>query len=238
MNTNRRSFLSRLGAGTSAALASAAGMTRSEGAAADSAALKLARLEHEKHIRELHRKFELALEGGHSEELIGLFAENAEVVFNGGVFRGREQGLTRLFRDRMPVGKTGRRLEQAPGFELTAEQHQDVVDVAADLATATGAFAYSIQVGVPFETESSLAAMARLQGEGVRNWWEGGVYRVSYQNDSTAGWKIRRLEFRTLSRADWRQGKRYAQSIEVAGFIDRYPLDPLGPDELIQSIHA
>jgi hypothetical protein len=69
-------------------------------------------------------------------------------------------------------------MEPAPGFELAADQQRDSVEVSADLQSAMAAFTYSIKVGMPFETESSLAAMARLHGEGVQTWWEGGVYLV------------------------------------------------------------
>jgi hypothetical protein len=123
-------------------------------------------------------------------------------------------------------------MEQAPGFELTADEQQDRVDVSADRRAATAAFPYSIQVGIPFETESSLAAMARLHGEGVRTWWEGGVYRIEYRKDGEGSWKISRLEYDTLSRADWRPGRSYAQPISVARLSTRFPADQQGPDEL------
>jgi hypothetical protein len=87
---------------------------------------------------------------------------------------------------------------------------------------------------MPFETESSLASMARLHGEGVRTWWEGGVYKVSYHKDAVGGrWKISRLEYDTLSRADYRSGRTYARPISVARFATRFPEDQQGPDDLV-----
>src|SRR5262245_64031442 len=142
---------------------------------------------------------------------IGTFAGDAEVVFNGGVFRSRSHGVSRLYRDRFPAGKTGRRMEPAPGFELTADQQHDSVEVSPDLRSAKAVFPYSIQVGLPFETDTSLAAMARLHGEGVRTWWEGGVYRVNYRKDVAGDWQISRLEYETLSRAEYRSGTSYGQ---------------------------
>jgi hypothetical protein len=135
------------------------------------------------------------MDNGLHEEVIDMFSDDAEVVFNGGVFKGRSRGVSRLYRDRFPVGKTGRRMEPAPGFELTAAQQLDNVEVSPDLRSAKALFPYSIQVGVSFETESSLAAMARLHGEGVRTWWEGGVYRVNYRRDESGHWKISRLAY-------------------------------------------
>jgi hypothetical protein len=141
--------------------------------------------------------------------------------------------VTRLYRERFAAGKTGGSMPAAPGFEVEAELQQESIMVAADRRTATAVFPYSIQVGVPIETESSLAAMARLHGEGVRTWWEGGLYRVSYRKDAAGKWKIGRLEYDTLSRADYRTGKRYAQPITVARFERRFPDDAQGPDALV-----
>jgi hypothetical protein len=232
---SRRSFIWRLGAGASAAVASAASMAKGKTVAPDahSAAQRVAMLEAEQALRQLHRAFEQAMDKGLQEEVIAMFADDAEVVFNGGVFSQRNQGVSRLYRERFPSGKTGTRMEPAPGFELAADQQRDSVEVAADLLSAKAEFCYSIRVGMPFETESSLAAMARLHGEGVRTWWEGGVYRIAYRKDAAGSWKIRRLEYDTLSRADYRPGKRYAQPISVARLAVRFPEDRHGPDNLV-----
>jgi hypothetical protein len=228
---SRRSFIWKLGAGASAAVAAVA--AGKPAAAIDDPAVRAAMLEEELKLRRLHQLFGQALDKGRHEEVISMFADDAEVLFNGGVFSGRERGVARLYRDRFAAGKSGGRIEPAPGFELAADQQQDVVRVAQDLRSAAAVFPYSIQVGVPFETESSLAAMARLHGEGVRTWWEGGLYRIAYRNDATGKWQISRLEYDTQTRADWRSGKRHAQPIEVARFTARFPQDLHGPDSLV-----
>jgi carotenoid cleavage dioxygenase len=235
-NRSRRAFIGKLGA-VSTALAATAGAVVAatpgrETPIAGDPSLRAALLEEEKALRRLHQTFEQAMDKGLHEDVIAMFADDAQVVFAGGVFDQREHGVTRLYRERFPAGKTGRRMEQAPGFELAAEEQQDSVDVAPDRVSATAVFPYSIQVGMPFETESSLAAMARLHGEGVRTWWEGGVYRIAYRKDAAGAWKISRLAYDTLSRADWRTEKRYAQPIFVAPLSTRFPVDPQGPDDL------
>lgn len=230
---NRRSFIWKLGAGGAAALASTAGMAKADAPQPDGAALRAALLEEEMALRQLHRAFEQAMDSGRYGEVIGMFAEDAEVLFNGGLFR-RTSGVSRLYGEHFRACRTGGRMEPAPGFELSAEQHRDSVEVAADRLSAKAALTYSIRVGMPFETESSLASMARLQGEGVRTWWEGGVYDITYRRTAVDGhWKISRLEYQALSRADWRAGRSYAQPITASHFAARFPEDRQGPDALV-----
>lgn len=232
-NILRRSFIWKFGAGASAALVPSLSMAKAERSTTDNPVLRAALLEEEKALRKFHQAFEQAMDKGLHEEVIGMFAGDAEVVFNGGVFKSRSRGVSRLYRDHFPERKTGRTMEPAPGFALTAGQQRDSVEVSPDLRSAKAVFPYSIQVGMPFETETSLAAMARLHGEGVRTWWEGGVYRVNYRKDEAGHWKISRLEYDTLSRADYRPGKSYAQPISVPRFATRFPADQQGPDDLV-----
>ena len=244
-DNSRRSFVWKMGAGVSAALtpaallpaASAAQPVTTEdpaSALASELALRAALLEEEKAIRQLHQAFEQAQDKERHDDVIGMFAEDAEVIFNNGVFRTRGLGVSRFYRERFRAGKSGRRMEPAPGFELTADQQQESVQVSPDRLTASAVFPYSLQVGTPFESENSLASMARLHGEGVRTWWEGGAYHVTYRKDVTDGrWTISRLEYRTLARADYRPGRTYATPLAVAPLTSRFPGDQLGPDELV-----
>src|SRR6476659_1105846 len=153
-DTSRRSFIWKMGAGATAALAPiagmAAGMAKGEAGTTDNPALRAALLEEEKALRKIHQAFEQAMDKRLHEEVIGMFSEDAEVVFNGGVFKNRSHGVSRLYRDRFPAGKTGRRMEPAPGFELTADQQRESVEVSPDLRSAKAVFPYSIQVGMPF----------------------------------------------------------------------------------------
>ena len=228
-DNSRRSFVRKMGAGVSAALVPATVPAVGAGDAsrtADDPASELA-------LRQLHQKFERAQDEERHDDVIGMFAEDAEVVFNGGVFRRCDQGVSRLYRERFRAGKIGRRMEPAPGFELAADQQQDSVHVSPDRRSAHAVFPYSIQVGVPFESETCLADMARLHGEGVRTWWEGGAYHVTYRKNVDGRWMISRLEYRTLARADYRPGRTYAAPLAVAPLTTRFPGDPLGPDELV-----
>jgi len=230
----RRSFFWKMGAGVSGALASTTVMGSSATDDADGLSLQVAMLEEEKALRRLHQTFVQAMDQGLFEDVIEKFSDDAEVVFNGGVFRNRSQGVSRLFRDRFRAGKTGKTMEPAPGHEIGVDGQQDKVTVSSDCLSATAIFPYSIRVGVPIESDTSLASMARLHGDGVRTWWEGGNYRVAYEKDAVEGrWRIRRLEYDTLSRADYRPGRTCAGPISVAPIAACYPEDPQGPDRLV-----
>jgi hypothetical protein len=57
---------------------------------------------------------------------------------------------------------------------------------------------------------------------------------VAYRRDVADGrWQISRLEYKTLSRADYRAGRSWAGPISVAPFATRFPEDPQGPDSLV-----
>ena len=233
-NGNRRSFLWKAGAAVSAGLAAAVpGMAKSN-TDEQQLKLRLARLEDENAIRKLHGTYENLLDSGRYRDVAGLFTENAEVIFNGGIYRGKDRGVSRLYRDHFSAGMTGRTMEPAPGYQIDAEQQQDVIDVSEDGRTAKARFPYSFQVGTLIQDDSVLAQMARLQGEGIRKWWEGGVYDINYVKDTRGGsWKITRLEHRVLARADYRPGSSHAKPISVAPFNKVYPEEATGPDRLI-----
>lgn len=229
--SNRRSFLQKLGFGVSTALGSSAALAKP--ANDNTASLQLARMEAEKALHVLHQQYEQAMDHAQMDAVLALFASDAEVVFNGGVFRGREQGISRLYRQHFAQGNSGKRMEVAPGFALTAEQQQQKLEIAHDMRSASAVLPYSIQVGKPMDETSSHVSMARSQGEGVRTWWEGGLYEISYvKHAETGAWMISRLVYNTLSRADYRAGRSYAKAITVAPFAVRFAQDGMGPDSL------
>lgn len=237
----RRSFIWKAGAAVTAVLATAApalsmsksGKDKGLEGKVNSLTGKLESLEEEKKIRQLHQTFEALLDSGRYEDTVELFATDAEIKYNGGIFRGKEKGVKRLMCENFGTGKTGKKIASAPGFEVKEELLKDNVVVSADRKTAKASFSYSIQVGAPIISDSVLISMARLQGDGVMKWWEGGVYNVSYIKDAKAGtWKIKNLEYQTLSKADYKPGRSYAKSIDLPLFSKVYPEDPAGPDKL------
>ena len=244
-NTGRRSFMWKTGAALSAVLATAVpamSMTRfnkDEGmkSEVDRLTCKLGSMEDENKIRALHRSFEIDMDKGNYESLVKLFSSDGEVIFNGGLFKGKKSGIQRIFVNNFSSGRTGKRITPAPGFEINSEMLKDRVEVSKDRRTAKAQFSYSIQVGMPVISDSVLFKMARLQGEGVMRWWEGGIYKVSYiKNINDDTWEIKKLEYHTLAKADYKPGRAYAKPIDIPVFSKMYPEDPAGPDKLLKQV--
>jgi hypothetical protein len=239
-NQGRRSFLWKAGAAVSAILASAvAGVSKP--LADQDAGLKeqVDRLSNQlgihqdtNAIRALHQTYESYLDRGMYEEVVSLFADDGEVSYNGGLFAGKERGVRRLYCDHFRAGLSGKKIEPAPGFGLDRAQLRDIVEVAPDRKSARARFAYSMQMGAPITSDSQLVKMARLQGQGIIKWWEGGIHEVSYVKEGDS-LKIERLEYRVIEKANYAPGRSYAKPIKIPSFSKTYPADPTGPDKLI-----
>ena len=244
-NTGRRSFMWKAGAAVSAVLATAlpAMSVQKTGKdielknEVDRLTSKLGSLEDENKILGLHRIFETHLDKGNYENLVDMFTSDGEVKFNGGIFKGKERGVRRLFCKQFSSGMTGRKMVSAPGFELNNDLKGFKVEISRDGKTAKAQFPYSIQVGTPIISDSVLVKMSRLQGGGVMKWWESGTYNVSYVKDLKDGsWKIKRLVYDTLLRADYKPGRAYAKPVDIPAFSKVYPEDHAGPDKLSQKL--
>jgi hypothetical protein len=199
----------------------------------DSLSRQLAALENEKSIRKLHKAYEDMLDNGKYSDILKMFTADAEVMFNGGVFKGK-RGLKRLFCEHFSAGQTGKRIDQAPGFQLKPEQQKDMVEIGPGQKSAKAVFTYSIQVGALLDSDSLIVKMSRLHGGGIMKWWEGGICKVSYVRDiNNNSWKMNKLEYRVLSAADYKPGKSTAKPISIQPFSKMYPVDPSGPDRLV-----
>ena len=233
-NAGRRSFIWKAGAALSAGLAATVPGMAKTNTNEQHLKSRLARLEDGNAIRELHRTYETLLDSGSYEEVVGLFTENAEVIFNGGIYRDKNSGVSRLYRGHFGAGMTGKRMQPPPGHQIDTEQQREAIEVAENGYSAKARFPYSIQAGAPMDDDSVLVQMARLHGEGIRQWWEGGTYEITCVKDSKDGsWKIARLEHHVLARADYQPGRSQAKPIAVAPFNKVYPEEATGPDRLV-----
>jgi hypothetical protein len=243
-NSGRRAFIWKTGAAMSAVAASAvagfskSGADRSTGLQdqIDRLSSQVGSLEEANVIRRLHHAYESRLTEGMYEDVVGMFTDDAEVVYNGGLYAGKE-GIRRLYCNHFAPRLTGKKIEPAPGFEPDPARQPDLVEVASDRKTATGQFPYSMQVGEHMTANSSLVDMARLQGEGIVKWWEGGIYEASYVKVGE-NWKIKRLEYRAALKANYKPGQTYAKPIDVPAFSSVFPKNPTGPDKLIAEREA
>lgn len=239
-NAGRRSFIRRTVSALSAVLASAAA-GRSNPDADETGSLKeqidrlsnrLGMLQDTHAVRKLHHAYGYYLDKGIYEEVVNLFANDGEVFFNGGIFEGKDKGVRRLYVDYMGQGFMENNSGPVHGFLLDQTQEQDVVDIAPDRKSAKARFHCLMQVGARIVSDSPMMQMARLQGQGILLWWEGGIYENSYVRDGEV-WRIRRLEYRTLWHADYALGWAYAKPGSIPPFSKTYPEDPVGPDKLI-----
>ena len=239
-NATRRSFLRTTGAALPVALASAVASPR--GTTPDVTGTlreqverlsgRLAMLEDTNAIRRLHQAFGRHLDRSKPEEVVDLFAEDAEVSFNGGLFIGRDKGIRRLYVDRLRQGVSGERNGPLHGFLLDQTQEHDTIEVAPDRRSARARFHCLIHASARLGSQGSMMEMARLQGQGTAEWWEGGVYANAYVRHGGT-WKIWRLDYRPIWQADYALGWSPARPGDIAPFSRTYPDDPTGPDALI-----
>ena len=234
-SADRRSFIRKTGAAVTAVFASAvAGVSKIKAEDADlkgevdRLSKQLGILEDAKAIRYLHQAYESNLNRGLYEDVVKLFSEDAEALFNGGIFAGTK-GIQRLYLDHFSQGQIGRKIEPPSDLQLNEQEN---IEVAQDRKSAKARFPYSMQVGTPMVSDSVLVQMARLQGEGVMKWWEGGTYDAAYVKNGDV-WKIKKLDFRTTYQARHVPGQAYSKPISVPPFSKAYPEDPTGPDKLI-----
>lgn len=181
---------------------------------------KVGLLEDTHAVRTLHNKYGYYIDKCLYQETVELFAEQSEVRFFGGIYKGKA-GAKRLYIDRFQQRFTGGKNGPVFGFLLDHPQMQDVVTVAPDGLTAKGRFRCFMQAG-----RHELA-----EGE-TRQWWEGGLYENSYVKEDGV-WKIQVLDYRPIFHANYDKGWAYTQPNFLPFFDTTFPADPLGPDELM-----
>jgi hypothetical protein len=171
-------------------------------------------------IRNLQHTYGYYLDKCLYDEVVDLFAADSETRFLGGVFRG-QAGARRLyggvFRNKFAEGRNG----PAHGQLLEHLTLQDVIDVAADRASARGRFRCFMQGG-----------SHRSARDQVPQFWEGGVYENLYVRDDNI-WKIKILNYNPLYNCRFEKGWAHTEpGYAVPLYSVTYPQDPLGPDAL------
>ncbi|MFD2415340.1 nuclear transport factor 2 family protein [Amycolatopsis pigmentata] len=186
---------------------------------------RVRRLEATNEVRQLQFKYGYYLDKCLYQEVVDLYSEDGEVVFAGGIYRGRA-GIERLYLHRFRERFTGGHNGPVRGFLLDHMIMQDVITIAPDGASARARMRCLMQAGVH---ESTPEQASRTQFE---QWWEGGLYENRYVLEDGV-WKIRRLGYTPFWHADYDAG--WAHTPPLTNIIPKvtFPEDPLGPDELV-----
>jgi hypothetical protein len=210
-NTGRRSFIRKMGTvmttGVVASTVPAVAKSDEEcvsdaGAEIRELSERIAILEAEKSIVSLYHTYESLLN---------------DCIY-GGVFRGKDEGVKRLYNIRFRNSFTGKKIDTTPGTKKGYS-----INISVDYLSAQARFPYSMQAGSPMISDNVLVKMARLHGGGINKWCETGVCELSLTRKSKVdAWMIKRLEYRTES-----------GSATAPPFTKTFPDDPEGPDALI-----
>lgn len=226
-NTGRRSFIWKMGAvmttgvvvSTMPAVAKSGKRSDSDmGISLEELSERLAILEEEKSIVGLYHTYESLLNDGIYDKISELFVTDGEAVYNGGVFRGRDMGIPRLYNNQFRSGHTGKKMDAT----LDSKEGQSI-DISKDHLSAKASFPFAIQAGTPMLSDNVLVRMARLHGGGINKRRENGVCELSLTRKSKEDvWMIKRLKYRTES-----------ISASIPTFTKVFPADPAGPDTLV-----
>jgi hypothetical protein len=197
MNGTRRAFFLRgsavLGAGVATAAAAGALIPGTTPTVPD----RLQALQHEltshqdrEAIRQLHLAFTGAIESQAYATAIELFEPLANLNLSGLSADGKP-AIMRLF-------ATQYRQQQArvlhSAYRQSPRQQRDLVTIAADGVHASATFHCEVELSCPLPADSTLAQMARLQGQMAERHWEAGRLEARYVKLG-GQWKIAALRY-------------------------------------------
>ncbi|MFM5923845.1 MAG: nuclear transport factor 2 family protein [Novosphingobium sp.] len=160
-------------------------------------------------------------------EVVDLFADDGEVRFFGGVWKGKA-GVKRLYVDRFQKRFTYGNNGPIDGFLLDHPQIQTIIDI-----DETGTIA-------KLRGRSTMQAGRHKNYEGeephlkARQWWEGGLYENTYVKGDDGKWRILSLNYFPHWHADFESGWANTPDEYVPFPKVLFPEDPSGPDSLIE----
>lgn len=151
-------------------------------------------------------------------EVIDLFAEDCELHFLNGIFRGKA-GVRRMFGGGMGIS--------GPTYGVLTEHLmvQDIVDVAPDRMIAKGRFRCFLMGGI-HETKKENTPIPS-------QFWEGGIYENTYAKENGI-WKFKVFNYNLIWQAEYEKGWAHSDLnlLMVSPFTKTYPDNPRGPDAL------
>jgi len=192
---------------------------------------RIEKLEHElavqqdiHQIRRLQYTYGYFIDKSQYDEVVDLFADDGEVWFLGGIFRGKA-GVRRLYIERFQKLFTQGHNGPRYGWLLDHPQMQMVIDVDTDRRRANARARSMMQAGLHDTAEGDRPAWRRA-------WWEGGMYENSYVRDNGV-WKIRAIRYFPFWHGTFNEGWAKTPIDYIPMFKKLYPEDPIGPDALI-----
>lgn len=186
---------------------------------------ELNRLKDASRVRRLQHAYGYYLDRCLYDEVVDLFAEDGEIRFMGGSFKGKA-GVRRLYCDRFRKRFTGGHNGPVYGFLLDHLILQDVIDIAPDRKTALGRLRVFMQAG-SHETRGDAGSVLPSQ------WWEGGVYENEYVREDDV-WKIKLLNYHLVYQGLFEDGWSHLKPMFSGSFKATFPTDLFGPDELVE----
>jgi len=203
--------------------AAALGASRTEAAVPDKTspldlAARVARIEDADAVRALHFKYGYYMDASAFEDIVELFADDCEIHFLGGVYRGKA-GARRLYVQRLGAdrNRAGRLHDHL--------MMQDIVDVAPDGRTAKARFRCFMQAGVHVSRND-------LANAGVQT-WQSGIYENQYEKIGGV-WRVKLFNYMLIWEATFADGWSQLDTAarDAAVYSKTFPTDPTGPDEL------
>ena len=173
-------------------------------------------------VRTLHFKYGYYLDACLYDDVVDLFAEDAELKFLNGIYRGKAS-VRRLYCDWLRTLWTGGRNGPTRGLLYDHLMMQDIVDVAPDRRTAQGRFRCLMQGGFHESVPMGDKPMPRQS-------WEAGIYENAYAKEDGV-WKFKLFDYNMMWQASYEQGWAHAE-VHLKPLTRTFPEDPLGPDEL------
>lgn len=185
---------------------------------------RLGRLEDVNAIRRLHFAYGYYIDYCHYEDVVYLFAEDAEVVFLSGVYTGHK-GIRRLYIEWIQQLFNQGREGADDGFLFDHIQMQDVITIADDRRTAKGRFR-GVMLGGNHDIRKHVPPGVPQQ------FMESGIYENDYVCEDGV-WKIKRLDYMLQWQAEYERGWAHTDAhLRPAQVL--FPEDPVGPDYLLE----
>jgi hypothetical protein len=182
---------------------------------------KVGELEDVNAIRRLHWAYGYYIDFNRAQDVADLFAEDGEVIFLSGIYRGRDSvfrlygtWFQNLFLENGGEGPVD-------GFLLDHFQMQDIITVAPDRQTAKGRFR-GMLFGGSHESRAWKPDGVPLQ------FMEAGIYENDYVLEEGV-WKIKRLDYMMQWQGDYEKGWSKTTS-HLQPMTETYPVNPIGPD--------